>query len=363
MQLNMTQQNSNKESDNKVTPAVGEIDKDLNLEYIDKRSVTISPVHNYSNYRKVNMKAMGVKKEVIGSSIKSCQILSSNEGEVNAYFPSIIGLSPNNPDFITRVKSWLSNIHFLINEENTVLNTTFIYNKKSDYLDIKKKEDAILDEYDKVDRSNIESIKEGLKRKISALNTLESTKYQYGRPENIEDYLMYRHCLLYNDVAKDTALINSSPRIRFYIKDEAKEQERQKKLTEERVKAMKAFIELNATDAKFNAAYIAIVTSKNDNLGEALLKDRNQKTAIIMDFVNNSPDKFNRLIVDKHLQTKAFIETLIVRGELNRSEYNQQISTADGTFVGSNMNEAVAWFENPANVELRTVYENKLKQI
>ena len=64
-----------------------QIDTELDGEYIDKRSVTISLVHNYSNYRRVNMKVLGQRKETIGSSVRSCQILSSNAEEVNAYFP------------------------------------------------------------------------------------------------------------------------------------------------------------------------------------------------------------------------------------------------------------------------------------
>ena len=82
---------------------------------------------------------------------------------------------------------------------------------------------------------------------------------------------------------------------------------------------------------------------------------------MLIDFVNSNPDKFNKLYEDRNIKLKAFIETLIVRGELVRSDFNQQISTADGTFVGSNMNEAIAWFENPDNKDVRTAYENKLK--
>ena len=363
MALNNPTQGSeqNKNSAEVTSPAVK--DDSLEREYVDKRSVTISLVHNYSNYRRVNMKVLGQKKETIGSSVRSCQVLSSNAEEVNAYFPALIGLSPNNPDFITRVKAWLSNIQFNINENDVTLNTTFIYRRKADYLMIKEQEDRINDEYDKVDRANTSAIKEALKRKIDALNTLESSKYKYGHPENLENYLMYRHCLLYNDVAKDIALINSDPTLRFYIKDEAKEAEKAKKLTEQKTKAMKHFVELNGTDAKFNAVFIAMCVARNDNLAEAMLKDRSEKVSMLIDFVNSNPDKFNRLVEDKNIQVKAFIETLITRGELVRSEFNQQISTADGTFVGSNMNEAIAWFENPANKDIRTAYENKLKLI
>lgn len=352
--------------DNKVGQTVVEnkpttVDHTLEEEYIDKRSVTISLVHNYSNYRRVNMKVLGQRKETIGSSIQSCRVLSSNADEVAAYFPQLLGLSPNNPDFITRVKAWLSNIQFTISENDVTLNTSFIYNRKADYLAIKAKEDKINEEYDKIDRANTSAIKEALKRKIEALNTLESSKYKYGHPENLDEYLMYRHCLLYRDVAKDIALINSDANVRFYIKDEAKEAEKQKKLTEQKTIAMKNFVELNGTDAKFNAVFVAMCVNNNENLAEALLKDRSEKVAKVIEFVNAHPDKFNKLVADKHIQLKAFIETLISRGELVRSEFNQQISTADGTFIGANMHDAIMWFENPDNKDVRTAYENKLK--
>lgn len=337
--------------------------EDLTKQYVDKRSVTISLVKNYSAYRKANMKVFGQKHETIGSSVSSCRILSSNKGEVEAYFPQLIGLSPTNPDFITRVKQYLSNIQFVVNNESVTLNTSFIYEHKSDYLEIQRKEDAINAEYDKVDRANTAAIKEALKKRIEDLNALEGTKYQYGRPENLEEYLMYRHCLLYRDVAKDMALINEDTTLRFYIKDEAKEAARQKKLVDEKKKAMKNFVELCGTDAKFEAVFIQVALINNLILSEAIIKQKDEKESILMNFVNESPDRFNRMITDKNITTKAFIEKLIMRGELVRSEYNQQISTVDGTFIGANMNAAVAYFNNPENGAVKTAYENKLKLI
>lgn len=338
-------------------------DEDLESTYTDKRSVTISLVKNYSAYRKLNMKVLGQKHEVIGSSVTSCRVLSSNKGEVDAYFPQLIGLSPTNPEFISRVKAYLSNIQMNVNNENVTLNTSFIYNHKKDYLRIVKQEEAINAEYDKVDRANTSAIKEALKRKIDDLNNLEGTKYLYGRPENLEQYLMYRHCLLYRDVAKDLALINEDPSIRFYIKDEAKEAARQKKLVEEKKHAMKRFVELCGTDEEFNAVFIQVALAQNMILSEAVDKSRNEKESILINYVNENPDKFNKFVADKNVVMKAFIETLIMRGELVKSEYNQQISTAEGTFIGSNMNEAVAYFSNPNNASAKTALENKLKLI
>ena len=338
-----------------------ERDEDLDKEYVDKRTIVISLVHNYSNYRKVNMKVLGQRKDTIGSSITSCRTLSSNAEEVNAYFPALVGLSPNHPDFTSRVKAWLSNIQFVVNENDVPLDISFVYKKKSDYIEFKRKEDAIDEEYAKVDRSNIALIKEAIKRRVDALNTLESEKHKVGRPVNLEQYIIYRHCLLYRDVAKDIALVNSDPSLRFYIKDEAKEAEKEKKRTEQRMQAMSKFIEINGIPSKRNAIYITIVAGRNENVSEALLKSDVEKQAYLMDFVNTNPEKFNKLVADKNITTKAFIETLIVRGELIRSEYNQQISTADGTLIGSNMNAAVAFFNNPDNKDMRGLFENKLK--
>ena len=362
MNLNIPKNQGGSENvpEEKSTPAATH-DESLDKEYIDKRSVTISLVHNYSNYRKVNMKVLGQRKETIGSSITSCRTLSSNAEEVNAYFPALVGLSPNHPDFTSRVKAWLSNIQFVVNENDVPLDISFVYKKKSDYIEFKRKEEAIDEEYAKVDRSNIALIKEAIKRRVDALNTLESEKHKVGRPVNLEQYIIYRHCLLYRDVAKDIALVNSDPSLRFYIKDEAKEAEKEKKRTEQRMQAMSKFIEINGIPSKRNAIYITIVAGRNENVSEALLKSDVEKQAYLMDFVNTNPEKFNKLVADKNITTKAFIETLIVRGELIRSEYNQQISTADGTLIGSNMNAAVAFFNNPDNKDMRELFENKLK--
>ena len=154
----------NKEDSTKVTEKapdnIFEEKEDDSKEYIDHRIITISLVHNYSNYRKVNMKVLGQRKETIGSSITSCRVLSSNRGEVEAYFPALIGLSPNNPNFITRVKAWLSNIQFVVNDNDAPLDISFVYNTKKDYLIFKAREDAIDAEYNKTDRTNTTKIKE-----------------------------------------------------------------------------------------------------------------------------------------------------------------------------------------------------------
>lgn len=334
---------------------------ELNSTYTDKRSVTIAPVQQFSAYRRANIKSMPPRRNIIGSSISSTRILSSNKDEVEKYFPQIIGMSPNNSEFVTRVKAYLSNISFNVQDAGSTLNISFTYDKKKDYLTIKEKEDKINAKRESVARNNTAAIKEAVKIWTQEINDLETEKAKYGHPDNIEEYLLYRHCLLYRDVAKDISLINSDSSLRFYIKDENKEAERAKRLVDERRKAMRNFLALEASDKKRNAVFIQMTVNNGGNIAEAMLKTPDQQVSALMTYLNDSPDKFNDLFDDKNVEMKSFIETLIARGELIRPEYNQQISTADGTFIGSNMNEAVAYFNNPTNKPVLEAMQNKYK--
>lgn len=334
---------------------------ELNSPYTDKRSVTIAPVQQFSAYRRANIKSMPPRRNIIGSSISSTRILSSNKDEVEKYFPQIIGMSPNNPEFVTRVKAYLSNISFNVQDAGSTLNVSFTYDKKKDYLTIKEKEDKINAKREAVARNNTAAIKEAVKIWTQEINDLETEKAKYGHPDNIEEYLLYRHCLLYRDIAKDISLINSDSSLRFYIKDENKEAERAKRLIDERRKAMRNFLALEASDKKRNAVFIQMTVNNGGNIAEAMLKTPDQQVSALMAYLNDSPDKFNDLFDDKNVEMKSFIEALIARGELIRPEYNQQISTADGTFIGSNMNEAVAYFNNPTNKPVLEAMQNKYK--
>lgn len=334
---------------------------ELDAPYYASKKVVISSVRNYSAYRRINMQALGKPKAVIGSSVKSVRILMSDKGEVAAYYPELIGLSANHPDFITRVKSYLNNIFFNVDDGDKVLNCSFNYRHKKDYLTIQAEEDKILAEYDKVDRSNEAELYKAACRRDEALTHLEQKKYQYGTPENIAEYIIYRHCLNYPDVAKDESFINSNPNLRFYIKDVAKEENRKTKLIIERKKALERLVELQSSPSKVTAVYIQYCRISGLNISDGLAKTNLEQVNDLMMFATNEPKKFNSIVTDKNLLDKAFIETLITRGELVRSDYNQQINTPDGQFIGANMNDAIAYFKNPDNAGLKTKLENKLK--
>ena len=358
-----SQQNS-KESSNNEAPKTdvktnAKTDKatELDEEYTEVKKVIIASIARVSAYRAINSLAIGKPKTVIGSSINSTRKLIANKGEVEAYYPELVGMSANNPDFITTVKRYLSNIQIVVDGQKE-LDASFVYHHKKDYLDIKSKLDAVEAKYNSSNKTEKDA-----SLRNDEINRIESTKYKYGYPINYAEYIAYRHCLLYSEVAKDTSFIGGNPNLRFYIKDVAKEKERQKKLLISRKKAMTNFIEVNASPDKMTAIYVAYLTYKHRNIAIGLANDVSVREQELINFVNEDPNKFNSFVEDKNIQVKCFVELCIARGELVRSELNQQISTPDGQFIGENMNAAVAYFNNPNNAAIKTQLENKMKLI
>lgn len=340
----------------------GEVeDKTLNEEYIDRRSVTVALVNTSSLYRKVNSKTLPKRQCSIGSSVNSSRILSSNKEEIETYFPHILGIASNNPEFITRVKLYLANIQIYVDELGVTFDTSFRYRRKADYFAVKAEEEAIEDKYSKVNRQDSKALKEAMKIRIDELNALESRKHKYGSPLNFSDYIAYRHCLLYPDVAKDLAFINSDPNIRFYIKDDNKEKEAINKLRNAVVKAKKNYVELLGDDNKFEAVYVQYCVQNKLPIFDGLSKDITERQIELDTFSTQEPVLFNKLCEDKDIAIKGLIEKLVSTGELYRISNTQNITTAAGDFIGANMKEAITWFKNPNNVAAVEGYKNKLK--
>ena len=338
-------------------------EEDLEEEYTDRRTITISLVKNYSLYRKVNDKVLPKRKDYIGGSIKSSRTLSSNKEEVDTYFPNIIGLSPNDPNFINRVKQYLNNIRIPVDELGRTFDISFHYFHKRDYYRIKAEEEKIEEVYQSANRQNIKSLREALNEKINRLHILESTKCRLGYPINVDEYLMYRHCLLYNDVAKDVALINSDSNVRFYFKDDQKEAEKLRKYRLEVNKAKANYVACLADNDLFDAIYTQYCVQNSLPVISSLAKDRLEREIEIDKFSTNEPVKFNKIFNNKDIRLIANIEKLVARGELIRSQYNHNISTPDGEFIGANIGEVVSYFKNPENTSIVNAFINKLKNI
>ena len=347
----------------KVLTSKEQKQEELDKPFTYKRSITVSLIQNYSLYRKANDKVLPKKRDYIGSSIRSSQVLASNRAEVEAYFPQLLGISVNNENFVTRLKQYLNNIQVPVNELGVTFDCSFRFNHKRDYFAFKAREEEIEMAYKKANKQSTKDIRAALAIKINDLNNLESEQYAVGSPVNITDYILYRHCLLYRDIAKDTALINCDPFVRFYLKDDAKDKERQQKLRQEINNAKRNYIEVIGDDEVFDAVYIQYCVVAGLPIVNSLLSEKIDKENQLDKFSATEPIKFNSIVKDKDLRIKSLIELLIARGEFVRSQFNQNITTQDGEFIGANMKEAIAWAKNPENENVLAAFKNKLKYI
>ena len=174
---------------------------------------------------------------------------------------------------------------------------------------------------------------------------------------------MYRHCLLYNDVAKDVALINSDLSIRFYFKDDQKEADKLKKFRLEVNRAKGNYVSCLTDNELFDAIYVQYCVLNGLPVISSLAEDRLSREIKLDKFSTDEPVKFNKIFNNKDVKLMATIESLIARGELVRLQHNQNITTAEGEFIGANIGEAVTWFKNPNNTSVVNAYYNKLKNI
>jgi len=334
-----------------------------NQPYTDVRSITIMLVKNTSLYRKVNDKVLPKRIDYIGSCFNSSKVISANQEEVNAYFPNLVGLSPNDPSFMLRVKQYLNNIRIPVDELGKTFDISFYYYHKKDYYKFKAKEEAIEEAYQKAPRRGDTEIKAAIKAKVNALNLLESQKHKVGYPINVEDYLMYRHCLLYHSVAKDMSIINSDTSIRFYFKDDKKEADKLRKYRLEVNKAKSNYVACIADSVLFEAVYIQYCVINSLPVLTYLNRPQLDKEIDLDKFSSNEPVKFNKIVYNKDIKLMAVIEKLIARGELVRSQYSQNITTTDGELIGANTGEAIAWFKDPKNASMVAAYNHKLNLI
>lgn len=347
----------------KVLTSKEQKQEELDKPFTYKRSITVSLIQNYSLYRKANDKVLPKKRDYIGSSIRSSQVLASNRAEVEAYFPQLLGISVNNENFVTRLKQYLNNIQVPVNELGVTFDCSFRFNHKRDYFAFKAREEEIEMAYKKANKQSTKDLRAALAIKINDLNNLESEQYAVGSPVNITDYILYRHCLLYRDIAKDTALINCDPFVRFYLKDDAKDKERQQKLRQEINNAKRNYIEVIGDDEVFDAVYIQYCVVAGLPIVNSLLSEKIDKENQLDKFSTSEPVKFNSIVKDRDLRIKSLIELLIARGEFIRSQFNQNITTQDGEFIGANIKEAIAWAKNPENENVLAAFKNKLKYI
>ncbi|MFA5395134.1 MAG: hypothetical protein WC346_03865 [Methanogenium sp.] len=334
-------------------------DSEIQDVYIEERYVSIMRRETNSQYFNRNAKFIPEGKIVIGPSITGVNKMISNIDELKVYMPQIIGISASSNDFDNKLLAYFNNLSVNVPESGLSLNISFKYKNKNDYKLIKSNYDKIIRDFEIADKSFPDSRNKAFNDRTFSIIELEKVKYKYGTPININDYILWRYCLVYRDVAVDAALINNSAHIRFYIYDKEAEKYKSKVLLDIETKATKIYLELVENEDKLDQILWAGASDGTLNIG---ILSREEKANIIKGMVNTNPYGLISLYNDERTNIRSFIEQLIQANILKRLINSTVVMDGDNDIIGNNMDEVIAFFKNTElNKAKISKFTNQLK--
>jgi hypothetical protein len=336
-----------------VTPKVA---PEVSGEYTDHREVHILRKENTSLFHGKNERWIQEGKHKIGSSINGAKRLVSDNNEMSALMPRLVGISNTSPNWETKLNEYFDNLAVNVPETGLILEVGFKYPNEDDFDKLCDAEDKIDLKYAKADKSTADKNIDALRNKWEEIITLENTRYKYGTPINLADYILWRYCLVYSDVANDVAFLDKSPNIRFYIFDKEKSEKEQEVKHEVTTKALRAYIEILGDQHKVDS----ILYMFGENITGLKVIPKQQKLETL---VRSNPNKFLAAVNDKHLMKKAFINECLVKGVLHTLTNTNIIVDADNNTIGHGLEECIAFIDDPRNKATYSTIEAQLKAL
>jgi hypothetical protein len=306
------------------------------------RIVTIFRKEESSAYYRRNAKFMPEGKIKIGSAINSVNRMRSNIEEIDFYMPYLLGVNKNDPRYAEKVDLWFNNISTMVPEVGLPLEVGFKYTSLASKKTVEDIEEGIIKKFNAAKKSNPIERDAAIDLRDKEIIMLESNKYKHGFPLNVNDYVLWRYCLVYSDVANDIALVNKSGGIRFYIYDAKREKQKEKVNFEVRNKATTLYVKLLDTPDKV-ANMLWVEHSGNFDVFKL---DEMDRFNMLETMVRANPADFIKLYSDVHLDSKATIERLIHYGILKRLPNSSVIVDENTDVIGNNMEEAIIFFKN-----------------
>lgn len=284
----------------------------------------------------------------IGSSLKGDDVLrgldvidsATGEDEEKKFLPSILGVNPNSEAWHKATKDFWSNISKRVPNGTVGLELEIGFEYADKYIaeNVQKEIEKL------IDNKTIENLTK------EDMISLCKEKQKKGNPINLENYILFRYCLVYGKVANNITTIYNSPKIVFYIY--FSNLENKKKLSERSLK-QKARLKIDAIEEdtfKVNSILRIFEKTISENVIENL--------TVLDELVNTRPQEVINLIDDTDFEIKAYIENCIVMQLLRRIPLTGQIYYGETDLIGSNLNEAVAFFKDVNNPRKSQIITN-----
>lgn len=360
--------------------------------------------NNPSAYLKANKTVVVPGAKIIGSSVSGVAKMISLSEESKVLMPSILSLSPTSPDWDKRLKNYWDSLSHPINPAGDTLETGFIYNitdvSRLQYLqEINKQrelnkqtplttdedlknyiydrlasverdyEKAILEANKLSERDKEDAVKLAYDAKYNSIWSIESEHYKVGIPINAFQYLLWKYCLVYGDVANEVAFANKSTKIRFYLSSENARNEVEARRLDTKKQAMEAYLKIiSDRTSVINLLFaMGLGTDISDIAKSAKSKEDLdlQLHILLQSNMDKDPAKFISTYSDKNITIKGLIEKYVAYNILKRVQgTNIIVDYNDGSkIIGNDMNAAVTFFSNQENKAVLSEYETKFKDL
>jgi hypothetical protein len=262
-------------------------------------------------------------RKYIGASLKGSKPLSPFlPSEETNYLPSLIGVSHISQDWSKATKDYWNNIRREVPFDGIELEVGMYYNTEEEY----------------------------------------NAKPKVGTPINLNDYVLYRYCLVYNKVANSIDDMYKSPNIDFYISDKEEEEGRAYLVTARNDKAKQFYFEIKAKETMVDDVLFILgynpegLTQKEKQITLSKISDPHPT-----DESQGLMQRFIDICEDKKLIVKAFIKRCVHFQILRQIPNTETIYYGDDVRLGSTIEECVDFLENGHNKHTLDTLEARLK--
>lgn len=283
----------------------------------------------------------------IGSALKAksnTPLRGLEYGEEVKYLPEVIGYAPTDNDWRRKTSDYWNDISVVVPADGMtaqalqgkIVTFTVAFENESD-------------------KKNFESVF-NFEEKASILRKLD----EEGKCEivaGINDYILFRYCLVYSKVANRIEDVNKSPKIQFYLYSKQNEIKSNHIALKARVKANNKFAEILMKEEIINA--VLLLFGQDISAFEEL----SEKHIVLEGLIKVNPAKFLAFVEDSQLEVKAKIkravELRIIHNPANTDSY--YYGEQSEVNLGSSLNDAVLFWKNEKNAQVIQVIEARLK--
>jgi len=279
----------------------------------------------------------------VGSSLKGNGPLRGLEYEEEIeYLPDIIGISPNDNEWRRAAKAYWNNISVSIPADGTtigklqgkVLNFTIAFKTESN----KKDFETVLTFDEKV-----RFAKKGLVL------------------EGVEDYILWRYCLVYGKVANSYKDIRKSPKILFYLYSKETETKVEHNAFKLRVKANNLFTQILMKDNIIDSVLLMFEQDLQT------FETKADKHLALEALIKVKPSAFITFMEDGNLEIKATIKKAVDSHIIHCPSNTDSYYYGEGNEVclGTTLTDAVIYWksEEKINKEIVNAIKARLNQI